>query len=278
MIIRSRSITPSRWYHYRANRNPARRANRRFSLRAFATTLTTLLALGLTPPSANAEILTLCLSKDYTCTAPGYSDTNGDWSDKYYAAGHHNSTRYVAWRLAQTGMEDPGVKWGRAAYEWWENAPGVKDTKPEVGAIAYFNEDWTKRHWGNPYGHIGIVERVYSNGAVDVTSDFYQPPLSMRHVFSHEDLPTGYIHLRDTPDAAPAPLPSDANADGVAGPGGTQAGGMQTGDTQKGPGNSSGGGSTVAIAVISVVALAAAIIATFVGVLQRGAWTLPPLR
>src|SRR5690349_15708831 len=85
-----------------------------------------------------------CRSTAYACT-PGYSGSNasGSWAWKYYGGsnaatpnGSHNCTLYVAWRLAQNGLPDPGRSWGHAID--WARTIGGGDHRPAVGAVAWW--------------------------------------------------------------------------------------------------------------------------------------------
>jgi surface antigen len=112
-----------------------------------------------------------CQSDSYACT-PGYTGSNAStsWAWKYYggttastSSGVHNCTMYVAWRLAQNGMTDPGRSWGNA-YEWMSRIGGGNHT-PTVGSIA-----WWGLSSSAPNGHVAYVEQV-SGSSIFVRSD-----------------------------------------------------------------------------------------------------------
>jgi surface antigen len=110
--------------------------------------------------SAHASA-TDCKSSAYTCT-PGYSGANaqGTWAWAYYGGaiaatptGTHNCTLYAAWRLAQSGMANPGKSWGNAVD--WAAAVGGGDHRATVGSIAW----WGGERAGGS-GHVAYVEQV----------------------------------------------------------------------------------------------------------------------
>ncbi|AGP30980.1 N-acetylmuramoyl-L-alanine amidase [Corynebacterium terpenotabidum Y-11] len=150
-------------------------------------------------PTASAGVTNLCRGQnDYTCLSfSGYSANTGTWADTRYpgAPNNHNCTRYVAYRLAASGVPDQGT-WGNAG-EWLDRAPGTKNSTPTVGAVAYWSPSWTSSHWGHSYGHVGVVEAVHSDGSVEVTWDSYSDGLAVRQRLSGADLPTNYIHVDD---------------------------------------------------------------------------------
>ena len=114
-----------------------------------------------------------CLSYGYDCT-PGYNGSNASatstrWAWSYYggdiaqvANGYHNCTLYVAWRLAQSGMDNPGHSWGNATA--WKDSIGRGDHNPTVGSIAWYGT--------GKFGHVAYVEQV-SGGNVFVRADNY---------------------------------------------------------------------------------------------------------
>jgi surface antigen len=91
---------------------------------------------------------------------------------------------FVAWREAQAGhaLDNGSQRWGSALY--WDEAAvrlGVKiGTRPIVGAIAHWNAGERSPWWANgsptangyiqagPYGHVGWVKQVNSDGSVVV--------------------------------------------------------------------------------------------------------------
>jgi len=113
-----------------------------------------------------------CLSYAYACT-PGYTGGNaaGTWAWKYYGGswaktpnGYHNCTLYVAWRLQQSGMGDPGRSWGNAIS--WAGSIGGGNHTPTVGSVAWWGSSAGK------YGHVAYVEQV-SGGNVFIRADNY---------------------------------------------------------------------------------------------------------
>ena len=69
--------------------------------------------------SASAAANEPCASYSYACT-PGYSASNANgWPWARYGGsyaltpnGYHNCTLYAAWRLQQSGLNDPGPELG----------------------------------------------------------------------------------------------------------------------------------------------------------------------
>lgn len=137
----------------------------------------------------------------YLCTSSsGYQGTNvTGWAEKYYgcpsyasgcAAGTpHNCTLYVAYRLMQVGVPDPG--WADNANNWAQKASshGVfVDQTPAVGAIAQWN--------GGSLGHVAYVEASDSNGITITMDDYY----------TKSPWPNGYtanVHIGTTSPAWP---------------------------------------------------------------------------
>ncbi|MBI8990130.1 CHAP domain-containing protein [Corynebacterium meridianum] len=173
------------------------RQRRRMRMGASLLSAGTVLAAIAAP--ASAAIDTTCDKNSYDCvTVEGYGPYTDTWADKYYIGGKHNCTRYAAYVMAKRGLEDPGHSWGNAV-EWWENAPGEKNNEPAVGAIAYFDAEWTTTYFGaeSNLGHVGIVDKVNDDGSVEVSWDSWAPPKTAVQVYSGDQLPTGYIHIRD---------------------------------------------------------------------------------
>ena len=160
-----------------------------------------------TPPTASAVQLfpgfdATCQSPDWNCAGEGYSDASAGWWDKWYFAAIHNCTRYVAYRLAQNGFEDPGHSWGMAS-AWGANAPGVHDDKPAVGAIAWWAAGTTV---GGSTGHVAYVEEV-GNGYFVETEDNADPINRTRKVTVKAGTiswPTAFLHIHDVAQASPA--------------------------------------------------------------------------
>ena len=148
--------------------------------------------------TANAGALD-CVSYAYACT-PGYSGNNAadTWAWKYYggswaatASGTHNCTLYVAYRLKQAGVPDPGRSWGNAAN--WGAALGY-DHNPTVGSVA-----WWRGTDSNPYGHVAIVEAV-SGGNIFIRADNWSAKPSGGYTSAGwvpASSVSGFIHLRD---------------------------------------------------------------------------------
>ena len=149
---------------------------------------------------ATAEPRTLCQVKgSYSClTFSGYGERTGTWADTRYPGnnGNHSCSRYVAYRLAKGGMRDQ-ASWGDAS-QWIHRAPGHKDKTPTVGAVAYWNQQWTATYWGHGEGHVGVVEKVNADGSIEVTWDSQREGMVVRKIITRgPDMPTDFIHIDD---------------------------------------------------------------------------------
>ena len=149
---------------------------------------------------ATAEPRTLCQVKgSYSClTFSGYGERTGTWADTRYPGnnGNHSCSRYVAYRLAKGGMHDQ-ASWGDAS-QWIHRAPGHKDKTPTVGAVAYWNQQWTATYWGHNEGHVGVVEKVNTDGSIEVTWDSQREGMVVRKIITRgPDMPTDFIHIDD---------------------------------------------------------------------------------
>jgi len=149
---------------------------------------------------ATAEPRTLCQVKgSYSClTFSGYGERTGTWADTRYPGnnGNHSCSRYVAYRLAKGGMREQ-ASWGDAS-QWIHRAPGHKDKTPTVGAVAYWNQQWTATYWGHNEGHVGVVEKVNTDGSIEVTWDSQREGMVVRKIITRgPDMPTDFIHIDD---------------------------------------------------------------------------------
>ena len=149
---------------------------------------------------ATAEPRTLCQVKgSYSClTFSGYGERTGTWADTRYPGnnGNHSCSRYVAYRLAKGGMREQ-ASWGDAS-QWIQRAPGHKDKTPTVGAVAYWNQQWTATYWGHNEGHVGVVEKVNTDGSIEVTRDSQREGMVVRKIITRgPDMPTDFIHIDD---------------------------------------------------------------------------------
>ena len=149
---------------------------------------------------ATAEPRTLCQVKgSYSClTFSGYGERTGTWADTRYPGnnGNHSCSRYVAYRLAKGGMREQ-ASWGDAS-QWIQRAPGHKDKTPTVGAVAYWNQQWTATYWGHNEGHVGVVEKVNTDGSIEVTWDSQREGMVVRKIITRgPDMPTDFIHIDD---------------------------------------------------------------------------------
>lgn len=92
---------------------------------------------------------------------PNNFSKHGNFTGTGY--GYRNCTDWAAWRIKEiTGKTVPGGlgnggNWGDAAKKMGFEV----DTKPEVGDAAVF--------YGKTFGHVAVVEKVNSNGTVDIS-------------------------------------------------------------------------------------------------------------
>ncbi len=147
-----------------------------------------------------------CRSYQYACVGGGYAasaaTTGNGWAWRYYGevgaggigtpSGPHNCTLYVAWRLQQNGMADPGRSWGNAS-RWGTNLPS--NHTPAIGAVA----------WWQSGNHVAYVEQISADGSqVRVTADNYVPTGAGGYTDSgwiSVNAPTGYLHPHDIGDS-----------------------------------------------------------------------------
>jgi hypothetical protein len=143
---------------------------------------------------------------DYSCATGGYSSTDYGWPDARYGPrgigdplAAHNCTRYAAFKLQQNGLTvDPGL-WGFAR-DWDANAPGVHDTTPTVGAIAFWGPNIGVMSGSS--GHVAYVEAVGTDTAgktyIDVTWD-NAGGVTERGLIEqgNTNWPTKFLHITD---------------------------------------------------------------------------------
>ena len=105
-----------------------------------------------------------------------YAGATGDTADKWGFT-ERQCVSFAAWRLARGGHAiDNSQGWGSALH-WDETARarGVRvSSTPRVGAIAHWNAGEPSKAWvgsgvgtftAGPYGHVGWVAAVYSDGS-----------------------------------------------------------------------------------------------------------------
>lgn len=107
--------------------------------------------------------------------------------DKNPKGGHVFPYGYCTWFVAQYKY----VPWGGNAGTWLYNARayGVKTGKtPKVGSIIVTSESW--------YGHVGIVEKVHSDGNITISEMNYKgfAVASKRTLSSNSRVIKGYIY------------------------------------------------------------------------------------
>lgn len=107
--------------------------------------------------------------------------------DRNPKGGHSFPYGYCTWYVAQYKY----VPWGGHAGTWLYNARayGAKTGKtPKVGSIVVTSESW--------YGHVGIVEKVHSNGDISIKEMNYKGfgVASKRTLSSKSRVIKGYIY------------------------------------------------------------------------------------
>lgn len=101
-------------------------------------------------PGPNAY---LCSATNYSCDNTGYAG-QAVWD----FAGPHNCTDYVAWRLAQRGVADPGNLGNGGDWSTRARAFGLTVNQlPTVGAVAAYDYG---SEWAPAAGHVGYVIQV----------------------------------------------------------------------------------------------------------------------
>lgn len=134
------------------------------------------------------------------CTGKGYSNfgyeavyTKRHWDQN----SGHNCTNYVAYRLAYNGRITARVpqtgnasSWDNAVRKWKRWGAKVVKT-PRKGDIAYWEGGY---HGAGRQGHVAYVERVFSDGAIDVSED--NASGDFRWIkYSGSNKPSGYLRF-----------------------------------------------------------------------------------
>jgi len=159
-----------------------------------------------TATATTGFISTACRSYQYACVGGGYAataaTTGNGWAWAHYgqvatdirtSTGPHNCTLYVAWRLQQAGMRDPG-NWGDAS-AWGRHLRS--DHTPTVGSVAWWSA-----------GHVAYVEQVSADKSqVFVRADNYMYNMGAGFTDSgwiSARRPSGFLHPFDLPTTWPA--------------------------------------------------------------------------
>ncbi|WP_187366828.1 CHAP domain-containing protein [Nocardioides dongxiaopingii] len=141
------------------------------------------------------------------CANAGYSDdgygrVNNQMYWRMYSG--HNCTNYVAYRMIRAGMSTERP-WGGTgmAYNWGLARRDVTDTKPAVGAVAWWNRGVSG---AGSSGHVAYVEKVVSSTEIVISEDSWNGDFHWRTIYKDgTGWPTGFVHLADR---APAPTPA----------------------------------------------------------------------
>jgi surface antigen len=133
------------------------------------------------------------------CRNAGYSDAgygavNNQMYWRMYSG--HNCTNYAAYRMIKAGMsaERPWDSTGMA-YNWGHARSDITNTRPTVGAIA-----WWDRYSGGigSSGHVAYVERVVSADEIVISEDSWSGDFHWRTITRDSGRwPTGFIHFVD---------------------------------------------------------------------------------
>ncbi|WP_168929392.1 CHAP domain-containing protein [Nocardioides sp. GY 10113] len=139
------------------------------------------------------------------CRSAGYSDdgygaNNGRMYWLMYSG--HNCTNYAAYRMIRAGMPNSRPWSGSGmAYNWGKAMKSITDTKPAVGAIAW----WDRYHNGiGSSGHVAYVEKVVSATEIVISEDSWNGTFHWRSITrSSGRWPSGFIHFRDVKQVEP---------------------------------------------------------------------------
>jgi surface antigen len=119
-------------------------------------------------------------------------------------------------QIVRNGITKTG-RWGNAN-EWDDRATAlglVVNTTPAVGAIAHWDKGEGMRYWNSSaqryedFGHVAFVERVNSDGTVDVTEYNY----SANAFTTRKAQPKRFIHIFAPPNTAPVIANLSATSD-----------------------------------------------------------------
>jgi LysM repeat protein len=129
----------------------------------------------------------LLQERDYYTTDVADSGRTPSIIDRNPKGGHSFPYGYCTWYVAQSKY----VPWGGNAGTWLYNARayGAKTGKtPKAGSIIVTSESW--------YGHVGIVEKVHSNGNITIKEMNYKGfgVVSKRTLSSKSRVIKGYIY------------------------------------------------------------------------------------
>jgi surface antigen len=158
-------------------------------------------------PSAPAQSLGTRAAAGSTYLCSGYAGCrNAGYSDAGYGAvssrmywrmySGHNCTNYAAYRMIKAGMsaERPWDGSGMA-YNWGHAMSRITNTRPSVGAIAW----WDRYDNGiGSSGHVAYVERVVSADEIVISEDSWSGDFHWRSITRDSGRwPTGFIHFVD---------------------------------------------------------------------------------
>jgi LysM repeat protein len=139
------------------------------------------------PGGKKEEPASLFQERDYYSSGVADSGRTPSIIDRNPKGGHVFPYGYCTWYVAQHKY----VPWGGNAGTWLYNARayGAKTGKtPKVGSIIVTSESW--------YGHVGIVEKVHSNGNITISEMNYKgfAVTNKRTLSSKSRVIKGYIY------------------------------------------------------------------------------------
>jgi len=151
-------------------------------------------------PETNAVSGSTYLCTGYAgCRNAGYSDAgygavNNQMYWRMYSG--HNCTNYAAYRMIKAGMSaDRPWDSSGMAYNWGHARSDITNTRPSVGAIA-----WWDRYSGGigSSGHVAYVERVVSADEIVISEDSWSGDFHWRTITRDSGRwPTGFVHFVD---------------------------------------------------------------------------------
>lgn len=139
---------------FQSTRTPGRRPLLGDLLAAFLF-FAVLFASGMAPERASAYRV-LCATEGIGCISRSGYDAHSYWSNPVDPTGN-NCTNYVAFRLHQRGIGNPGALYDATNWAFRARQVGIRvDQLPTVGSVA----QWTRGRYAPKYGHVAYVEKV----------------------------------------------------------------------------------------------------------------------
>jgi surface antigen len=148
---------------------------------------------------AEASVAVLCKGYD-ACARAGYS-SHGYKAKRFNLywrmIGGHNCTNYAAYLLVKKGVANVRPWSGSGdAQAWGDFSEQITDSKPVVGAIAWWDQNV---HPAGKSGHVAYVEKVISSTTILVSEDNYGGEFYWKRITkSGGSWPSGFIHYKDS--------------------------------------------------------------------------------